>query len=634
VRVWGRLLRRDPTGFSASDFSLVEKVNSLYSKLKSRSDSELCEQFQALRKRVTDLEQSQLTLSDDQFIASAFSCIKEAGRRALNKELYDVQILAGIAMVHGNVAEMATGEGKTLVAALPASVFALWGKGVHIMTTNAYLAQRDSELMGPVYRMLGLSVDLLLSQMPRSEKRDAYLADITYGVGNEFGFDYLRDQSMLHQMPKASIGSTYRDRLRGQTGQKIKPLQRGHAFAVIDEADSVMIDDANSTLILSGSSGLPHPQPEPYKVARTVCEELVENKDFIVTCTEKKVSLSNAGIEKIVQRLDRDTRLLLTRPWETYVVNAIYAEKFYCLDIDYIIKDETIQIIDESTGRRLEDRSWSNGLHQAVEAKEGVPITEESASYLKISRQRFFQFYQAPCSMTGTAQDCEKEFKLFYKMDVNKVPLHKKSRRKYLPIEFFASGEEKRSGVLELVRKVHSAGVPILIGTRNVKDSESLSELMCADGIQCNVLNARHDQFEAEIVKKAGKKLAVTVATNMAGRGTDIPIDKEVADLGGLFVIVFEPHLSQRLDRQFIGRCARQGEPGTAVVFSCKEDEIFQVARFTGWSSLKRNNKWDPEKIATRIRELQVKLDVEAFVKRQQLMRRDKWQAELLNKLT
>jgi preprotein translocase subunit SecA len=612
----------------------VERVNSLYRELKSQSDSELCERFQALRKRAADLAQCQLTLSDDQFIANGFSCIKEAGRRALNMELYDVQMLAGIAMVRGNVAEMATGEGKTLVAALPACVFALWGKGVHIMTTNAYLAQRDCELMGPLYRMLGLSVDLIFSQMPRFEKHDAYLADITYGVGNEFGFDYLRDQSMLHQMPKPAIGSAYRDRLRGQTDEKIKPLQRGHAFAVIDEADSVMIDDANSTLILSGSSGLPHPQPEPYKVARAIFEELVENKDYVVADTEKKVSLSSAGMEKIVQRLDRDTRLSLTRPWETYVVNAIYTDRFYSLDIDYIIKDEAIQIIDESTGRRLEDRSWSNGLHQAVEAKEGVPITEESASYLKISRQRFFQSYQVPCSMTGTALDCEQEFKRFYHMSVKKVPLHKKSRRKYLPIKFFASREEKRKGVSALVRKVHLAGTPILIGTRNVKDSESLSELIHTGGIKCNVLNARHDQFEAEIIKKAGKKFAVTVATNMAGRGTDIPIDKEVEDLGGLFVIVFEPHLSQRLDRQFIGRCARQGEPGTAVMLSCQDDEIFQIARFTGWSSLKRNKKWDPEKLAIQIRELQSKLDTEAYLNRQQLMRRDKWQAELLNKLT
>lgn len=634
MREWQKFFKGDTADFTASDFKLVEKVNSLYSELSHLSDSELCEQYQALRTRVSDLKDRPKTLSDDQFIANGFSFIKEAGRRALNMELYDVQILAGLAMVRGSVAEMATGEGKTLVAALPASIFALWGKGVHIMTTNAYLAQRDSVLIGPLYRMLGLSVGLILSQTPRSEKRDAYLADITYGVGNEFGFDYLRDQSALRQMPKVTIGSAYRDRLRGEADRTIKPLQRGQAFAVIDEADSVMIDDANSALILSGSSGLPHPKPEPYKVARELFEELVENKDYVVADSERKVSLSTSGMEKIVQLLDRDTRLLLTRPWETYVINAICAERFYYLDIDYVIKDEAIQIIDESTGRRLEDRTWSNGVHQAVEAKEGVPISEESKSYLKISRQRFFKFYQVPCSMTGTALDCEKEFKQFYNMNVKKVPLHKKSRRIYLPIEFFTSREEKQRGVLALVGKIHSTGVPILIGTRNVKDSENLSELMRAVGIPCNVLNAKHDLHEASIVKRAGTKSAVTVATNMAGRGTDIPLDKEVEDLGGLFVIVFEPHLSQRLDRQFIGRCARQGEPGTAVMFSCADDEIFQITKFTGWSSVKRNNTWDTKKLATRIRELQAKLDVEAFAKRQQLMRRDRWQAELMNKLT
>lgn len=612
----------------------MKRINRQAPTLRALPDRKLAERFQALKPEVSRLSENGQTTPDDMLIERAFPLIREAGRRALGMEHYDVQLHAGIVMVRGGVAEMATGEGKTLVATLPASLFALWGRGVHVMTVNAYLARRDVELMRPVYSLLGLSVGHIETNMPEAQKRNAYCSDITYGVGNDFGFDYLRDQLVLQSLPVTAIGSSYLETLRGKSPSVRRAIQGKLAFAVVDEADSVMIDEASTSLILSGSSGQAHPHPEPYLLAFSVAANFQEGEHYQFDSVERIVTLTEKAVHQGLASLDRDTRFKLTRPWEAYISKAIYARLLSERDVDYIVKDGKVQIIDAATGRRFEDRTWSGGLHQAVEAKEGLVITEESAARLKMSRQRFFGLYERLCGMTGTAFGCEQEFTKFFDMKVGAVPLHRPSKRRVLPLRFFDNRQSKWNAILAEVRRIHRTGAPVLVGTQSVRDSEHLAERLAETGLVARVLNARYDDEEAELVAQAGKQHAITVATNMAGRGTDIPVVKEVCELGGLFVILTEPHVSHRIDRQLIGRCARQGQPGTAVVFSCTEDHLFVTAGFKHWSGMRLGDSWLTEKLNGKIRSLQARLDQDAFMSRTQLLRQDNWKESLIRKLS
>jgi len=632
-KVWKRF-RKANTSISDKDFALVKRINQKFDSLKTVSDSVIKENFDELKPKAQSIVLDEKNTLSDDLIIQGFANIKQASWRTLKMAHHDVQLLAGISMVRGNIAEMATGEGKTLVATLPASLFALWGQGVHVMTVNAYLAQRDFETMSPVYELLGLSANFIATRMPDTEKAKAYRSDITYGVGNDFGFDYLRDQLRLQSRPQRRIGSTFQTRLRGASIAKHAATQRGHAFAVIDEADSVMIDEASSALILSGSSGQAHPRPEPYILASKVSSQLTEGEHYLVDIKTRRIQFSPKGVQLMIGYLDRETKNSLVRPWESYVANALSAKHFFFLDIEYLVIDDSIQIVDAFTGRRFEDRTWSEGLHQAVESKEQVTITEESQSMLSISRHHFFRLYQHRCGMTGTAVGCEDELDQIFGMGVKRIPLHKDSQRKYDPLVFFDTTEDKWDGVVEQVKKINELGAPVLVGTQSVHESEELSKRLVAEGIFNNVLNARNDEAEAELVAEAGKRKAVTVATNMAGRGTDIPLNPQVRLLGGLYVIITEPNRSRRIDRQLIGRCARQGDPGIARIFCCKEDAIFEETNSLKWTTLRKDGGWDFDAIAEYVLALQQRNDIADFQKRLNMMSHSQWKEGLISKIS
>ncbi len=632
-KVWKRF-RSKNTAISEADLALVKKINQRFDSLKSVPDSAIAENFDALKQKAQSMVLDEKTAPSDDLIIQGFANIKQASWRTVKMAHHDVQLLAGISMVRGNIAEMATGEGKTLVATLPASLLALWGQGVHVMTVNAYLAQRDFETMAPVYELLGLSANFIATRMPDAEKAKAYRADITYGVGNDFGFDYLRDQMRLQSRPQRKIGSTFQTRLRGASAPKYSSTQRGHAFAVIDEADSVMIDEASSALILSGSSGQAHPRPEPYILASKVSNQLIESEHYLVDIKTRSIQFSAKGVQEMLGYLDRTTKNSLVRPWETYIANALSAKHFFLLDVDYLVIDGSIQIVDAFTGRRFEDRTWSAGLHQAVESKEGVTVTEESQSMLSISRHHFFRLYQHRCGMTGTAVGCEDELDQIFGMGVKRIPLHKESKRKYDPLVFFNTTEEKWDGVVEQVKTINRQGAPVLVGTQSVHESEELAKRLEANGIANNVLNARHDAAEAELVAEAGKRKAVTVATNMAGRGTDIPLSPQVKQLGGLYVIVTEPNRSRRVDHQLIGRCARQGDPGIARIFCCKEDTIFEDTNQLKWPTLRKDGGWDVDAIAEYVIAIQQRNDTKDFEKRLNMMSHSQWREGLISKIS
>ncbi|MBX2867375.1 MAG: hypothetical protein KTR18_01780 [Acidiferrobacterales bacterium] len=627
---WGFSSDRDTRMTSAE---LVRRINATYDGLTDLTDQEISEQFQFLREIAANLKANGQLAPDNQLIIDGFALIKLASWRAVKMAHHDVQLSAGISMVAGNIAELATGEGKTLVATLPAGLLALWGDGVHVMTVNAYLAKRDFELMQPVYQRLGLQAAYIETRMPDAEKREAYRADITYGVGNDFGFDYLRDQLKIKRRPQKSLGIDYQLQIRGLSERMEKPVQRGHAYAIIDEADSVMIDEASSALILSAASGQPHPHPEPYQLANQVGSSLKEELHYKIDPPSKVVGVTNLGLQTIMEKLDRTTKSKLARPWEQYVVSALRALHIVRRDVDYVVKDNTIQIVDAFTGRRFEDRSWSEGLHQAVETKEGVGVTEESQSMLRIARQHFFHLYDHRCGMTGTAIGCEEEFSHVFKMGVDCIPPNKQNQREMLPISFFDTTEEKENAIAKLTKKEWLRGVPVLIGTQSVEESEALSSKLNEFGIDNVVLNARNDADEAKIVSQAGLSGAVTVATNMAGRGTDIPLEKGITDQIGLCVILTAPNRSKRIDRQLIGRCARQGDPGRAMMFSCKQDQLFFDTSSLKWQSLKIGGSWDGGKIEKYISSLQRKNDEKDYQKRLKMSASQEWNAELISKL-
>ncbi|MBO8160403.1 MAG: preprotein translocase subunit SecA [Thermosipho sp. (in: Bacteria)] len=576
-------------------FKRVSKVNEF--KLENTPSIEL-------RKKIREIKE-QINLENiDSYLYEVFAIVREIARRTVGMRPFDVQVLGGMVLHEGKVAEMKTGEGKTLVATMPIVLNALLGNGVHLVTVNDYLARRDAMWMGPIYLALGLRVSVINTQnksyeivwknpeiaekaiaenwniwpedfhgefLPDEKKvkkaveafevelkeisrREAYLCDITYGTNTEFGFDYLRDNLVID----------LKDR-----------VQRGHFYAIVDEVDSILIDEARTPLIISGPSKT---RASDYRRFDQISKRLVKDKHFIVDEKKKTVILTDEGIEYVEKLLGIDNLYDPEHVNKMYfLLNALKAHHLFKKDVDYIVYNGEVVIVDEFTGRLLPGRRYSGGLHQAIEAKEGVPIKEESVTYATITYQNYFRMYEKLAGMTGTAKTEEEEFKQIYGMEVVVIPTHKPMIRVDKDDLIFRTAEEKYQAIVNEIKKRYEKGQPVLVGTTSIEKSELLSRLLSKEGIPHEVLNAKYHEKEAQIVARAGQKGAVTIATNMAGRGTDIKLGPGVKELGGLLIIGTERHESRRIDNQLRGRSGRQGDPGESIFFLSVEDDIVRI---------------------------------------------------------
>lgn len=525
-----------------------EKINPQESALKKLSDSSLANKTNEFKARLAKGE----TLDD--ILPDAFAVIREASRRVLGMRQFDVQLIGGIILHRGNIAEMGTGEGKTLVATAPVYLNALEGKGAHVITVNDYLAKRDSEWMGQVYKFLGLSVGLIVHDLDFEQRKIAYNSDITYGTNNEFGFDYLRDNmvSSLDQM-----------------------VQRPLYYCLIDEVDSILIDEARTPLIISGPG---QKSTDNYYVMSKLVPQLKLGEDYTIDEKQKTVAPTEAGVSKMEKMLKVDN-LYDTDNLELnhLFVQALRAQAMMERDRDYVVKDGEVVIVDEFTGRLMYGRRYSDGLHQAIEAKEGLQVQRESQTLATITFQNYFRMYDKLAGMTGTAKTEEQEFIKIYGLEVFQVPTNRPVQRKDLPDVIFKTKRGKYRAVVREIERRHATGQPMLIGTTSIEQSEQLSHMLKEAGIVHNVLNAKYHELEAQIVAQAGQKGQVTIATNMAGRGTDIVLGEGVSELGGLAIIGTERHESRRIDNQLRGRAGRQGDPGSSQFFLSLEDDLLRI---------------------------------------------------------
>ncbi len=546
---------------------LVNKIIALKTQMEALTDEQLQHKTVEFKERLANGE----TLDD--ILVDAYATVREATRRVLGTEHYPVQLMGGIILHQGRIAEMKTGEGKTQTCLLPAYLNALTGKGVHIVTVNDYLANRDAEWMGQVHRFLGLTVGCVLNSMETSERQAAYNCDITYITNNELGFDYLRDNMVV---------------------QKEKQVQRGLVFAIVDEVDSVLIDEARTPLIISGQSAK---STKLYELADILAKQLVkgeakelskmdvimhedieETGDFVVNEKEKIVNLTEEGVKKVedffkIENLADPENLEI----QHHIILALRAHNLMFRDQQYVVKDDQILIVDEFTGRIMPGRRYSDGLHQAIEAKEHVKVKRESKTLATITFQNFFNKYQKKAGMTGTAKTEENEFQNIYGMDVVEIPTNLPVIRKDLEDAVYKTKKEKYNAVVNEIVKAHENGQPVLVGTITIETSELLSSMLKKRGIKHNVLNAKYHELEAQIVAEAGQHGAVTIATNMAGRGTDIKLDPEAKAAGGLKIIGTERHESRRIDNQLRGRSGRQGDPGESRFYISLEDDLMRL---------------------------------------------------------
>lgn len=525
-----------------------QQINPLEDGLKKLSDSSLANKTNEFKARLAKGE----TLDD--ILPEAFAVIREASRRVLGMRHFDTQLIGGIILHRGNIAEMCTGEGKTLVATAPVYLNALEGKGVHVITVNDYLAKRDSEWMGQVYKFLGLSVGLIIHDLDFNQRKIAYNSDITYGTNNEFGFDYLRDNMVtsLDQM-----------------------VQRPLHYCLIDEVDSILIDEARTPLIISGPG---QKSTDDYYTVAKLVPQLKKEEDYTIDEKQKTVAPTEAGVAKMekllhVENLYDAENLELNHLF----VQALHAQTMMTRDKDYVVKDGEVVIVDEFTGRLMYGRRYSDGLHQAIEAKEGLEVQRESQTLATITFQNYFRMYDKLAGMTGTAKTEEQEFIKIYGLPVLQVPTNKPIQRKDLPDVIFKNKRGKYKAVVREVERRHATGQPMLIGTTSIEQSEELSHMLDQANIPHSVLNAKYHEREAAIVALAGQKGAVTIATNMAGRGTDISLGEGVAELGGLAIIGTERHESRRIDNQLRGRAGRQGDPGSSQFFLSLEDDLLRI---------------------------------------------------------
>ena len=550
-------------------YPIVDRIEALEPEMKALSDAELKDKTREFKERLKEGE----TLDD--ILPEAYAVVREGAYRSLGMRHYRVQLIGGIILHQGRIAEMRTGEGKTLVSTLPAYLNALTGKGVHIVTVNDYLAKRDAEWMGKVHEFLGLTVGVVLNDMDNDERRAAYNCDITYVTNNELGFDYLRDNMVI-----------YKEQL----------VQRGLHFAVIDEVDSVLIDEARTPLIISGQSNKStklyeacdilarqlergEASGEFSKINAIMGEDIEESGDFIVNEKEKVVNLTEDGVKKVenffhIENLADPENLEI----QHNIILALRAHNLMFRDQDYVVTpDGEVMIVDEFTGRIMPGRRYSDGLHQAIEAKEHVKVRRESKTLATITFQNLFNKYEKKSGMTGTALTEEKEFRDIYGMDVVEIPTNRPVQRKDLEDAVYKTKKEKYHAVVEAVKEAHATGQPVLVGTITIEVSELLSKMLKKEGIQHKVLNAKYHEMEAEIVADAGQHGAVTIATNMAGRGTDIKLDDAAREAGGLKIIGTERHESRRIDNQLRGRSGRQGDPGESRFYISLEDDLMRL---------------------------------------------------------
>ena len=584
--------------------------------LRDATDTRLREHAQALRAQTTH--------------PAAIALIAEAIRRTRGLSPYDVQLHAGLTLAGGQLAEMATGEGKTLVALLPAFCFALHGHGAHIATVNSYLAARDCDFARPAFALLGMTTGLLAERPAPQEKRAAYACDVTCGVGTEFGFDYLRDQVAIRDVNARHGTRHFHHILLRRSAPKADTVQRGHAFAVIDEADSVLIDEACSPLIIATGAKAPSATPQIYRLANRIAAQLRAGEDFTPESRAKPLALTPAGERRALVLLTDDALPHLRRLWSHYIESALRARLRYKRDVHYVIREDEVVIVDEFTGRLCPDRTWREGLHQAVEAAAGVTITEENSSEATISRPAYFRLYRTVCGMTGTAREAASELRQTYGLRTAIVPLHRPSRREIFPDRVFRTREAKLTAVAAEVARRHAQNQPILIGTRTIENSEALVEKLLPFGFPFRLLNAKQDAEEAAIVEQAGEPGIVTIATNMAGRGAHIPVAEESQRLGGLHVIGLERHESSRIDRQLIGRTARQGQPGSAQFFLSLEDDLLQRHAPALAARLAQNPSDElPAGTATHFLHTQRKVETADREQRRQLAKYDHWLDEL-----
>src|SRR3982075_2028350 len=584
---------------------LIASINALEPEMKALSDEDLKLRFAELKaqvqERLKDADPAEPTFRElmqqalEPAIVPAFALVREAGWRFLNMRHFDVQLIGGMVLHEGKIAEMKTGEGKTLVATLPACLNALAGRGVHIVTVNDYLARRDAEWMSPLYRALGLSVGVIVHDLDDDQRRAAYGGDITYGTNNEFGFDYLRD-NMKYDLAQC--------------------VQRGHQFAIVDEVDSILIDEARTPLIISGPS---EESTDKYAKIDKILPKLIQDIDYPLDEKHRQATLTEEGISKCERLLSLGN---LYDPAHMEVIHHVYqalrAHALYKRDVDYVVKEGEVIIVDEFTGRQMPGRRWSDGLHQAVEAKEAVKIERENQTLATITFQNYFRMYDKLAGMTGTAETEAEEFAKIYKLDVTVVPTNQTLRRVNFPDVVYKTEREKFNAVVDDVIERHQKGQPCLVGTVSIEKSETLSSLLKKRGIRHEVLNAKYHEREAEIVAQAGRESAVTIATNMAGRGTDIllggnpdflskeilrkrgldpvtaaaperaaalgearqitePEHKRVVERGGLHIVGTERHEARRVDNQLRGRSGRQGDPGSSRFYLSLDDDLMRI---------------------------------------------------------
>lgn len=561
-------------GPSKSCALLLSEIRRTADRAKDLTTSDIQAEVADLQKKIQHQQRKDNRVSP-QTTVQCFGLATEALRRTRGLVYYDVQLIAGLTLAAGTVAEIQTGEGKTITTALPAILHCLAGRGVHVATTNDYLSRRDFEELKPVFAELGFSAGLLRPQASPTDRMEAYACDVTYGPGYEFGFDFLKDQLTLRSRGSEPLGFEYLSALRGLKLRKTPLMQRGHWQAIVDEADSVLIDEATTPLILSGPSSNSGTAPDLYRFARKVALEMSEGNDFDLDRKNQKVSLTDWGIKSAYESFQLRPKGPMARQWTHLIESALKAEHLLRRDEQYVVTDGAVHIVDPNTGRIHEERTWSAGLHQAVEAKEGVELTPENRTQARITRQRFSNFYQGICGLTGTAKGASQELLEFYGLPVVPIPTNKPSLRRQLPTRSFKDHKSKFAGIVNTVSELLSAGRPILIGTRTIRESHLLAQAFTKSGIEHQVLNGVQDREEADIVSRAGESRRVTVATNMAGRGTDIRLDEASLQAGGLHVIATEYNNSARVDRQLAGRAARQGDPGSCQFFASAEDELF-----------------------------------------------------------
>ncbi len=528
---------------------IVDKINALEPDMERMSDANLQAKTSEFKLRLKKGE----TLDD--ILPEAFAVVREASKRVTGMRHFDVQLIGGVVLHRGKISEMRTGEGKTLVATLPVYLNALTGKGVHVVTVNDYLARRDSIDMGRIYNFLGLSVGLIVHEIDFPERKAAYQADITYGTNNEFGFDYLRDNMVV---------------------DKDQMVQRELNYCIVDEVDSILIDEARTPLIISGPG---EKSADLYKVIARIVANMKEGEDYTVDEKQKQVAPTEAGIAKAEKALGV-SNLYDTEhgvDFSHHIMCAIKAKTLMIRDRDYVVKDGEVIIVDEFTGRLMYGRRYSEGLHQAIEAKEGVVVQRESQTLATITFQNYFRMYKKLAGMTGTAKTEEQEFQKIYGLDVIVIPTNKPMIRTDYPDVIYKTKAAKYRAVVKEIVELHKSGQPVLVGTTSITQSEDLSALLKKQGIPHNVLNAKYHEKEAMIVADAGQPGQVTIATNMAGRGTDIVLGEGVAEKGGLHILGTERHESRRIDNQLRGRCARQGDPGSSRFYLSLEDDLMRL---------------------------------------------------------